>query len=265
MSAKTIIRKILDKTLGLKEIKDELHNINCRIEGNTVNIQGHWKLRTFNEHKLLLDSRSMVDATVLKEGDWECDSWQALKEIFGIAPYNSKIFLDVGAYFGLFALKAFGTKDFSRIIAFEADKGNASQLRANLLLNDLLSEIEIHEMYVSDGSGQKSMAISSNWYLNRGMAGTEDHKATKRSIVVSKAMDDVISESNQFFVMKVDVEGGELAVLNGARNLFAHNKVLLMIENISNAIEQREVLEELGFKLVLEIPKDCNWIWKNYD
>jgi hypothetical protein len=38
-----------------------------------------------------------------------------------------------------------------------------------------------------------------------------------------------------------------------------------MLENISNAIEQREVLEELGFKLVLEIPKDCNWIWKNYD
>lgn len=57
------------------------------------------------------------------------------------------------------------------------------------------------------------------------MAGTEDHRATKRSIVRRKAMDDVISECNQFIVMKVDVEGGKLAVLNGARNHFAYNKV----------------------------------------
>lgn len=38
-----------------------------------------------------------------------------------------------------------------------------------------------------------------------------------------------------------------------------------MIENISNTKEQSKILEKLGFKLVLEIPKDCNWIWKNFD
>lgn len=265
MLLKTRLLSFRDKTIGLNIILRQMREIEDKIDGNISKDKSHWKLITFGSFKLLLDSRSMVDATILKEGDWECDSWQALREIFGQSPDIAKIFLDVGSYFGLYALKAFETKDFSRILAFEADKVNASQLRASLLLNDLLSEIEIFEMFVSDSSGQKSMAMSSNWYLNRGMAGTEDHRATKRSIVGSKAMDDVISECNQFIVMKVDVEGGELAVLNGARNLFAHNKVLLMIENISNAIEQREVLEELGFKLVLEIPKDCNWIWKNYD
>lgn len=265
MSLKTILRNALDKTLGVKELKELLKNIDSKIEGNTVNIQGHWKLRTFSCFKLLLDSRSMVDATILKQGDWEADSWQALEKIVDQAPDYTKMFLDVGSYFGLYALKAFETKDFSRIVAFEADKVNASQLRANLLLNDLLSEIEIFEIFLSDSSGQKNMTVSSNWYSNRGMSGTEDYRATKRSLVESKTIDQVISEINQFIVMKVDVEGGELAVLNGARNLFAQNKVLLLIENMSNAIEQEKMLTGLGFNLVLNIPKDSNWIWKNFN
>lgn len=265
MSIKVVIRNLLDKTFGLRELKELLREINTKIDGNTLNVQGHWKLRTFRSFKLLLDSRSMVDSTILKQGDWEAESWQLLMRVLERFPSDVKIFLDVGSYFGLYALKAFETKEFTRIVAFEPDKVNASQLRANLILNDLSSEIECFEIFLSDTSGQKSMAASSNWSWNRGMSGTEVDSEVRRSIVESKSLDEVISASNQLIVIKVDVEGGELATLNGARNLFAQNQVILLIENISNVIEQRKLLLELGFSLVCEIPKDSNWIWKNFN
>lgn len=264
MIKKSFLVSFRNKAIGISELLLHIRNLEEKFDGN-MNNNGFWKLRTFRSFKLLLDSRSMVDATILKQGDWEEDSWSALMQVVEKVPDTEKVFLDVGSYFGLYALKAYESKKYSRIVAFEADKVNASQLRANLLLNDLLSEIDVFETFLSDSAGQKNMATSSNWLFNRGMSGTEDHRAVKRVLVESRSLDSVISSNNQFIVMKVDVEGSELAVLNGCRNLFDRNRVLLLIENVSNSAEQKELLSTLGFNQVCEISKDSNWIWKNYN
>lgn len=44
MSIKVVIRNLLDKTFGLRELKELLREINTKIDGNTLNVQGHWKL-----------------------------------------------------------------------------------------------------------------------------------------------------------------------------------------------------------------------------
>ena len=265
MSINVLIRKLIDKTFGLNEIKGKLRDIENRIEGNVTNSQGHWKIRTFRDFKILLDGRSMVDSTMLKQGDWEQDSWTALVEIINHFPSKEMTFLDVGSYFGLYSLKAYRTHRFSRIVAFEADKVNASQLRSNLLLNDLISEIELNEIYLSDEAGQKSFASSLNWRSNRGMSGTQDENVQIREIKETKTLDQVITAKNLFVVLKLDVEGNELPVLQGAKKLFMDNRVLILIENIHHTAEQRELLTSLGFHLILEIPKDSNSIWKNFD
>jgi hypothetical protein len=97
------------------------------------------------------------------------------------------------------------------------------------------------------------------------MSGTQDENAPIREIKETKALDQVITAKKLFVVLKLDVEGNELSVLQGAKKLFMDNRVLILIENIHHTAEQRELLTSLGFHLILEIPKDSNSIWKNFD
>ena len=264
MGLKEFLVECRRKLLGTGEIVDLLHTINTEMNGNYAN-NSNFVLHSFEGFTLLLDSSSMVDWCILKEGDWESESWELLrKEIQATKIDSDSVFLDIGAYFGFYSLKAHSI-GFRRIHAFEADKDNYLQLGTNLLINSLSREITTHNKFLSNSSGNVRIADGLNIPQNRGMAGMILKNSEPGVSVECVPLDKVMEFMDCLVVIKIDVEGNEKSVLEGAFKVLNDNNVILLIENLGFKNLYHSFLLELGFRLVASSNKDQNEIWRNFD
>jgi hypothetical protein len=80
--------------------------------------------------------------------------------------------------------------------------------------------------------------------------------------VAATAIDVSSSYANALIVCKIDVEGGELRVIEGMKKTIARNRFIFQIENLATRpIEQlRAVLEPLGCKMVHSIGQDFYFV-----
>ena len=134
------------------------------------------------------------------------------------------VVLDVGAHVGYYtviAARAVGQE--GRVAAFEPRPMTARFLRRNVELNSL-SNVRVYEAAVGEQAGTA-------WFEGRTGTGT-GHLAARGDIEVPVLVLDELVESGELpppSLIKIDVEGGELDVLNGAmRTLNAHRPVLLL-------------------------------------
>jgi len=180
---------------------------------------------------LLLDKASVVDRYVIEKNDWEFD---LREKLFGYADRyfgnNDQIFMDVGSYFGLYALHASRNPRFTSVHAFEADPLNFSQLQANLFLNRLTHRIEARNVFVDAKSGFVEMTKSTAMPDNRGGVGRYNEKDNQQT-VRSAALDDILDFKDRRLVIKVDVENAELEALKGMRRLIGDNRIVMQIES----------------------------------
>ena len=96
-------------------------------------------------YRLLFDLDNVVDRYVLAFGSYHRAQQSML---FGAAqettrPGGRRVFLDIGAHWGLYALCAHSAHLFDRVVAIEPDPRNLAQLQANLFLNDLTGAIDV--------------------------------------------------------------------------------------------------------------------------
>lgn len=123
-------------------------------------------------------------------------------------------FVDVGAFIGLYSI-AVGSRlgSSGRVIAFEPDEDNFSLLVKNIRLNGLEGIVEVRQAAVSEADGQF-------WFLKNhsavGCLCPPGHENGTRVDVVT--LDRVFS-GERIDVLKVDVEGYEEKVLQGAHDL----------------------------------------------
>jgi FkbM family methyltransferase len=209
---------------------------------------------------LLLDPRSLVDRSVIDHGSWELDRIEfLLSTARTMAAGRQAMFLDVGAYWGLYAMLAARSDLFDEVIAFEPDRHNFAQLQAQLFLNDLSTRVEARRTAVTSGAGRMHMMFSSSHPDgNRAGVGVISPDEYPGEYVDAVALDDVIDVTGRFVVAKIDVEGHERAVLDGMERLITRNDVLLQIEVFEPqrpAVMPR--LAELGLRVVHEMYPDC--------
>lgn len=141
------------------------------------------------------------------------------------------IFLDIGANIGLYSLCLIDK--VSKVYAFEAHPRTAQLLKMNFLLNQLPIE-HIEQKAVADKIGQLSFTdFSDGSPIN---AISED---TKNTVHVESISLDAFIQNNNFskqnnFILKLDVEGAEHLVLEGARNLLTeYNVRAILFETFS--------------------------------
>ena len=87
--------------------------------------------------ELLLDAGNLIDRVLLSGAEWEGEQLRFLEDLSrGMKqPGARMIFLDIGAHWGLYALRMHKTGFFNSITAFEPDPFNFAQLEAQLFLN----------------------------------------------------------------------------------------------------------------------------------
>lgn len=222
-------------------------------------------------NRLILDRSSHVDRTLIENGEWEADQLAYLKSLVAqvrMSP-RAKVFLDIGAYFGLYSMNMARTKAFDEIIAYEADPLNFRQLSGNLLLNDPFLKIEAHCVALSDKEGESSYFPS--WAHpdgNRGGVGIVQGRSDSIR-VPTKRLDDLVGCTERIVFAKVDVEGHEHAVLSGMKNVLTGNQCVLQVESLDldevgkkMKVELRASLEDLGYRVLNQI--DCDVFYSNF-
>lgn len=176
-------------------------------------------------------------------------------------PKKSDIILDCGAYIGVYSIMISDTiGNDGKIICFEPDTKNYKRLLKNIEMNNTRNIVPVNVGLWSKKTSLKfsncGKAVSQVW---------EDSILQKRETKVSDdelIEVDVDSLDNQMHKLgikkidfiKMDVEGSEVEVIRGAKNLLRENNVNLavasyhVIEGKSAHILVEKELEKIGYR-----------------
>lgn len=158
---------------------------------------------------------------------------------------KEKAVLDIGANIGNHTLYFLNECHAKFVYCFEPSSDTFSMLKRNIEIN----HIEDRTILVNAGVGRTSGkgVISSSREGNTGFTQIEPSENGDIRIV---AVDDMAIE-DEIGLIKIDVEGFELEVLNGMLKTIEKNKPFVMIEiDNSNFSEAQSLFEKLGYSYV---------------
>jgi FkbM family methyltransferase len=133
------------------------------------------------------------------------------------------IFFDVGANAGVFAISAAKKIGGNGVFAFEPCSSTCELLKRNLLLNRL-ADVNVVQMALGDSVGVGMLQVNAPGKDGLNTLGQATHPGSKvvgqESVRITTA--DVFMKDHKIprvDVMKVDIEGAELMMFRGAREL----------------------------------------------
>lgn len=196
-----------------------------------------------------LDSESDLDQQLLKHGAFEQHIVDTAKRVL---PKNGVI-ADVGANAGLLTLPF--AKFASKVLAFEPDRESFSSLCKNVYSNSHLN-IECYKVAVQDDQECKSIRL--NTRRTGGNRGLSSLETFDRYVVGYEAVEaTTIDKCGHVDLIKIDVEGGESRVLEGALNTLRTIKPAVIWEcsviideqtQSENTREAFSLLKECGYR-----------------
>ena len=190
--------------------------------------------------EMWVDLRSAVGRAILVKGMFDYEIWNIIRS--KLAP--GSVFVDVGANVGYYSMLASNlVGPFGRVHAFDIDPRPLKCLRRNRnICNN--KNMEIHETAVGDDVGAGYLLAMPD------CGHSAVHKTGSGRKVPMLSLDSwlkSLDEKARIDVIKIDVEGGELAVLEGARNLISTFQPLIVCEAQSDgasvlSVSQKELL-----------------------
>jgi FkbM family methyltransferase len=151
---------------------------------------------------------------------------------FALIPFlcaKAKSSIDVGANVGVWSWAM--AKHSTRVHAFEPNPKNLAKLRRNL---GTVANISIHGVALGDRAGEATLRIPrgakghSNQGASLSRAAVGDDRAYTALAVEQKPLDDCAIDNVGF--IKIDVEGFEQSVLQGAGETIARDRPNLLME-----------------------------------
>lgn len=176
------------------------------------------------------------------------------------------VFYDVGAHVGVYAILVANALKEGRVIGFEPHPTNEQRLQENVALND--GCVECYRYALSDSETRSDFAIDGGLTEATGSIQASD-AADAQTVTVETIPGDVLinrGETPPPNVVKIDVEGAELAVIHGMKSALERKECrLVYCECHPKALAQRgasildieETLSDLGFD-VREIHRRSN-------
>ena len=211
-----------------------------------------------------LDLREGIDLTIYTLGAFERDTLRAIESL--VRP--GATVLDIGANVGAHTLHlARLVGDLGRVIAFEPTDFAIAKLRANLKANPALDpRVEVHQAFlVADAAKAPAVpAVASSWPVDG--SSPDDKEMGSRAMGVSGAsamtVDDVVAASGDPAVqlIKMDVDGHELEVLEGARRLLRRHHPVIVMELAPYVFHPAS-----KFDAMVKVLTDLNYVFRPLD
>lgn len=164
------------------------------------------------------------------------------------------LFVDVGANIGNHALFAAGPCG-ARVLAFEPSPALADHCAATLAANGLSARLDLRRQGL--GAAPGTAALRPGPGHNAGRTRLEAGAGT----VAVVRLDDVLAEAPA--VIKIDVEGMEPAVLEGARGVLARHRPAVYVETLDEAAfaAAEAILRPLGYRAEARFNRDPTWLF----
>lgn len=137
------------------------------------------------------------------------------------------VFVDIGSSEGDFALIAARiVGPTGRVHAFEPEPGNIATIKENVALNRF-DNVTVHGVALSDQDGEAELHRStvSGWHSL--LPGLEHRERDVVRVPVAR-LDGL--DLGRIAMMKIDVEGAEMAVLEGARETIARDRPVILLD-----------------------------------
>lgn len=183
--------------------------------------RSNWK-NTFTTpaaQRLHLDLATYPDCC-MAVGLYELDTLRLLRGILQPGDH----FVDCGANIGYFTLAAAArVGPTGKVDAFEPDPINRARLQANLVANNTPTQIRIHDIALSDTQGQATLYHPTGDAQNHGEASlyaTPGANATTCTVRTARLDQEIKTPPR---LIKMDIEGAELAAIKGMSSLLSSN------------------------------------------
>ncbi|MFC3123543.1 FkbM family methyltransferase [Pseudoroseomonas globiformis] len=250
---KTLDASMNRRITGLEAQLSQLRN------SHTLFLGGHEALtRLYTGHRIYVDTRDVgICSHLMLEGRWE--PW--IEKIIAAAVKPGMTFLDVGANFGYYTLLgASWVGATGRVYSFEANPKIFRHLEKSVSINGFGGRVKLHNLAVHSTEGTLRFGYTDE-YSGGGSTMGAPHGA--HEVEVRAAPLDVLLADVPFVqVMKVDVEGAEPYVFDGARQLMERSPNLTLVVEfhegstrpILSPLQYLQNFVDLGFGLSLIEP-----------
>ncbi|HRL93289.1 MAG TPA: FkbM family methyltransferase [Pseudomonas sp.] len=173
----------------------------------------------------LTNTLDLIQNHIARETFFELNE---LKETLAMIPKNSKI-LDIGSNIGNHALFFTILSESQEIHCFEPSTTNADSLQKNFEINQVdPRRYKIHRIAIGAKSQQGTLCRPDD--LNSG--ATSVRVDTSGPIQI-ESLDSTLDKNSDFDLLKIDVEGMELEVLEGGKETIKNSRPVILIE-VSN-------------------------------
>jgi FkbM family methyltransferase len=180
------------------------------------------------------------------------------------------IVVDVGAHIGRYTLMA--ARSATKVIALEPEPSNCSLLKANIELNGFSNVLVLpialsnnratQKFYLAAQGDTARSSLEQAWSTKRGFLRNQ-----KTIEVESETLDGLMADLGLTTIdlLKIDVEGHELAVLKGASKALHRTRKLILEVSRGNERDCESLFREAEFSLVAleESGETSNWFLLN--
>ena len=174
---------------------------------------------------------------------------------------DTPIAIDIGANIGYYTImEANALGSDSRVVAIEPAEKNMNLLRQNVSLNGLTEQVSLHQCAIGAETGTATLQLSNQSNLHRIEHDRVSNRNAGSETTDLWSLDGFLSEHdhepNDVAVIRMDLEGYELEVLQGMTDVLASSGPLLLYIEVHNNIfcdeESKRIpklLCEAGFEI----------------
>ena len=256
---------MIPKLIKLPVLKRLIPSISLRVLRILKKNRGYFKI---NDFEMYLDFLDPIDKEIILSQEFEKQEIDFLIE--QIKRKDINYFLDIGANCGYYSLKI--SKEISniKILSFEQNIEAYSKFSKTLKKNlNLSKKIKLENFGLSNKSAKlKMQSMLKFGYAQTGGSSIIDEDSNEKNFLFFadfKIGDEYIKLTDEKISIKIDVEGHELNVLEGIKNIIKKNQCILQIEIFSKNFEDvNNFLLSFGYKNFYEITHRSNYFYKNF-
>ena len=201
-----------------------------------------------------------ISASIQGGKIWDPYVWNLFLRVFSLQPPENNVFvIDVGANIGYFSLMA-ASMGYN-VISFEPMTRNAAKFASSISKNHFEDKIILYQNAVGYDFG-KIVHMTETHSTNQGNGRITTGPYNEHSITI--LLDDILFEPDAMIIMiKIDVEGFEASVLNGAKRLICMNIVRFITIEFSHetskneecpAVNMMKLLDSIGYEISDVVP-----------
>ena len=226
--------------------------------------------------KYFIDAQDMVmTPQLIIYRQWEKD----LSQFFLAALHQDCVFVDVGANVGYFTclLGAYiGRSGKGQVFAFEPNPSVFSLLERNVQINWSMAPVKTFQAAVGNSDGMVELTVPRYGAANATLAKISGNAEVTRIDVKQCRLDSIIPAETKVDLMKIDVEGFELFVLEGIAEIIKRSPYIKIViewsipQMITAKVDPQSIIEfchkmDMGFYSVPNTySRDNSFDWSQF-